>query len=30
MELQIDAVKFCRVRSGRGDGEKPLTPEVPF
>jgi hypothetical protein len=30
VELQLDAVEFCRVLSGRGDGEGLLTQEVPF
>ena len=30
VELQLDAVEFCRALSGRGDGEGLLAQEVPF
>jgi uncharacterized protein (TIGR03083 family) len=30
VELQLDAVEFCRVLSGRGDGNGLLAQEVPF
>jgi hypothetical protein len=30
VELQLDAVEFCRVLSGRGDGDGLLAQEVPF
>jgi len=30
VELQLDAVEFCRVLSGRGQGEGLLAQEVPF